>query len=564
MRKITSNEYADLLIEYRIDPAEYTQFQNETRTIINDKYAVIYFPAPTVSPTLVGASGYAVIPKLYGLLDTSHLEEMGVFRIQNNPFLNLRGQGVLLGFVDTGIEYTNPLFKNADNTTRILSIWDQSIENLEATERTYFFGREFNSEEINIALQSEDPLSVVPTIDENGHGTMLAGLAGGSRIEEQNYVGVVPDAQFVVVKLKPAKQNLRDYVGVPVDAVCYQENDIMMGVEYLVWYARSVGRPIAICIGLGTNQGSHDGRGSLADVLETLGNQVGTAIVIAGGNEGNRAHHYYGEIDRSIGYDVVELRVGENESNFSMELWGNLPGTYSVDILSPSGEYISRIPARLNESRQINFIFDATTIYISYLIVEAQTGDQLILFRFRNPAPGVWRFHVYGTGITSGFHIWLPMEGFISNNTGFIRPNPDTTITNPGDAALAITVTAYNHVNQAIYRNSSRGYSRINIVKPELVAPGENVFSPSIGNTFGIRSGTSVASAITTGLCAMLLEWGIIRGNNRTMDSISLEKYLIRGVKRNPNILYPNREWGYGIVDIYRTFENLRGESIVN
>jgi subtilisin family serine protease len=560
-KKISSNDYADLLFEINARE-EYAELEDQTINIINEKFGVIYFPVSQIRQTVMRASDYSVIPKLYGLVETLHLEEMGVRRVQNTQFLGLRGQGVLIGFVDTGIDYNNPLFKNADNTTRILSIWDQTIDNPEASEEIFSYGREFLAEEINLALQNENPLSVVPTTDENGHGTTLAGLAGGSIDEENDFIGVVSLSEFVVVKLKPAKQNLRDYFGVADDAICYQENDILAGIAYLTQFARKLDRPIAICIGLGSNQGSHDGRGTLSDTLAVESNRVGTAVVIAAGNEGNRGHHYYGEIDKSIGFDVVELRIGEKENNFSMDLWGNLPGTYSIDILSPSGEYISRIPARLGESREINFIFEATTIYISYLIVESQTGDQLILFRFRNPAPGIWRFNVYGGEITSGFHIWLPMQGFITDNTVFVRPNPDTTITEPGNAALALTVTAYDHVGQNIYRNASRGYSRTGIVKPELTAPGVDVFSPTTENTYTEKSGTSIAAALTTGVAAMLLEWGIIRGNDRTMDTIAIEKYLIRGVKRNPNLSYPNREWGYGVIDIYRTFENLRGETI--
>jgi hypothetical protein len=153
------------------------------------------------------------------------------------------------------------------------------------------------------------------------------------------------------------------------------------------------------------------------------------------------------------------------------------------------------------------------------------------------------------------------MHGFITEDTVFVRPNPDTIVTNPGNTAFAITVTAYNHKTTGIYINASRGYSRTIIIKPELAAPGVGVYSPLLGNQFGEQSGTSIAAALTTGVVAMLLEWGIVKGNNRAMDSIQLKKYLIRGVKRNPNVIYPNKEWGFGRLDIYGTFESLRGES---
>ena len=561
-KKIISNEYADLIVEYGSGSQELVDYQNDTMIPIDDKFQVIYFPFIRATHRIIYESGYSVIPKLFGLVDSTSLEEMGVNKIQSTQFLSLRGQGVLLGFVDTGIEYTNPVFLNADGTTRIISIWDQSIENMEASQDIFYYGTEYNREQINIALQAESALSVVPSKDENGHGSMLAGLAGGSSIEESDFIGVAPLAEFVIVKLKPAKSIVKSFWVVPEEAICYQENDIMFGIQYLVQVARQLKRPIAICIGLGTNQGSHDGYGTLNDMVSRLTNQMGIAIVVAAGNEGNSGHHYYGEINKANNYDTVELKVGENESGFSMELWGNVPGTYSIDILSPTGEYIPRIPARLGENRVIKFIFENTTVVVEYVIVESQTGDELILFRFRKPAPGIWRIKVYGgSDITSGYHIWLPMRNFITPGTFFLRPNPNTTVTVPGDTTLAITVTAYNHKNHSIYLNASRGYSRSNIVKPEIASPGIDVYSPMPGNEFGAQSGTSLAATLTTGVSAMLLEWGIVKGNNKSMDTIIVKKFLIRGAKRSENIDYPNQVWGFGILDIYRTFESLRGES---
>jgi len=559
--KITSNDYADLLVEYGINKEELSMFQSDPMIIIDDKYAVIYFPASMIPIRIAFGVKYSMIPKLFGLLDSTSLEAMGVIRVQNTPNLSLRGQGVLLGFVDTGIEYTNPLFKNADNTTRIVSIWDQTIENMQASEDIFYYGTEYKRDVINQALQNEDPLSIVPSTDEIGHGTTLAGLAGGTRNEDSDFVGVAPLAEYAIVKLKPAKPYLKDYFSVPQDTICYQENDIMFGIQYLVKVARQLERPIAICIGLGTNQGSHDGRGILSDMVSVLSNEAGHALVVAAGNEGNRAHHYFGEIDKTQGYDIVDLKIGEHEIGFTMELWGNIPGVYSIDILSPTGEYIPRIPARLNETRVIQFLFENTTILVDYVLVETQSGDQLILIRFKNPAPGIWRFKVYGGAITSGFHIWLPMRGFITEDTVFLRPNPDTIITIPGNTAFALTVTAYDHKNQSIYRNASRGYSRTNIIKPELAAPGVDVYSPIPGNQFGVQTGTSIAAGNTTGVAALLLEWGIVKGNNRTMDTIQVKKYLIRGVSRNVNIVYPNKEWGYGTLNLYGTFVSLQGES---
>ncbi|MDF2801049.1 MAG: hypothetical protein K0S61_952 [Anaerocolumna sp.] len=561
-RKIISNDYADAIIEHHVDISSINSFQGATINYIDDTFASLFFSAGTVSQTLINESGYAVIPKLFALVDTSNLEEMNLSKVQADTKLNLSGQGVLLGFVDTGIDYTNPIFKKADNTTRIISIWDQTIENMQASEDIFYYGTEYSEENINAALSSENPCSFVPCTDEIGHGTALAGLVGGSPDHNENFVGVAPMADFVVVKLKPAKQNLRDYLFIQENTPCYQENDIMTGLTYLYKVARRLNRPIAICVGLGTNMGAHDGRSSICELMSTLAERNGIVIVTAAGNEGNAGHHYFGLIDAAIGFDTVELKVGENENGFSMEIWGQVPGSYSIDLLSPTGEFIPRIPARLRESRIIKFLFEETTVYVDYLIVEAQTGDQLIFLRFKNPAPGIWKIRVYGgKDITTGFHIWLPITGFIVPGTVFVKPNPDTTITTPGNANLPITITAYNHRTGGLNISSSRGYTRENVVKPDLAAPGVEIFGPGLNDTFSTFTGSSISTAEACGVCALLLEWGIVRKNFVFMDTQEVKKFLIRGVRRTTAGVYPNREWGYGIIDLYRTFVSLKGES---
>jgi hypothetical protein len=557
-KQIVSEGYANAIVEYNRSDSSMSMFTGYPRNIINDKYGVIYFPVTQSTVTISYENGYAVIPKLYGLLDIVDLDASGVNKVQNIPRLALMGEGVLLGFVDTGIEYTNPIFGYGDNTTRIVSIWDQSLENDDAPETIFNYGREYSREEINAALRSADPYSVVPSRDENGHGTMLAGIAGGAKDEANNFRGIVPSAEFVVVKLKQAKRNLRNFFYIPEYANCYQEDDIMLGIQYLINVAEQLKKPIVICLGLGTNQGAHDGYDPLSNYIAWTGNFTGRSIIIAAGNEGNSKKHYYGRVDTKTGYNTVELKVGDGEKGFSMELWGYAPATYSIDLLSPSGEYIPRIAARLGESRTIRFLFENTTVYVDYLVIEAQSGSPLILLRFINPAPGIWKFKVYGAGSSNlGFHIWLPMTGFISEDTFFNNANPDTTITTPGNNSLVVTVTAYSPANGNIYINSSRGYTKDNVIKPDMAAPGVEILAPMPGNQYGRVSGTSVAAAYTTGITAMLLEWGIVQGNYNSISSVQVQRFLLRGVEEQNGLVYPNNIWGYGTINIYNTFLSL-------
>jgi subtilisin family serine protease len=558
--KITSNDYIDFLVNFNQNLRTFERYPAGTTHIMNDRYAVLYVPVTQLTSRTILQYGYSVLPALYGLNSTRALEASNILRLRRLPNFNLRGNGVLVGIIDTGISYTNPVFIHADGSTKVVALWDQTID----TGRYpagYFYGTEYLAEEINQALVSANPLDIVPSIDEIGHGTMLAGIAAGNENEANSFSGVAPDADFVVVKLKQAKPSLREFFLVPQDVPCYQENDIMWATQYVIGIARSLQRPISICIGLGSSQGSHDGRGALSELISVGGNFSGVVMNVAAGNEGNSRRHFFAEIDREIGYSTVELNVGEGEPGFSMELWGAAPNTYSIDILSPSGEYIPRISESLRVNRDIGFVFENTSINIDYQMVEASTGDQLILMRFNNPTPGIWRLQVYGRGdLRSTFHIWLPMGNFITDNTYFIQADPYTTITSPGNSLVPITVTAYNPDNNVLYQRASRGFSRINTIKPEIAAPGVNITAPTNEGTFTNMNGTSAATAHMAGFGAMMLEWGIVKGNYPGVDTVEIKKFIIRGAERNPGLLYPNRDWGYGILDAYNVFDILRAE----
>ncbi len=556
---ITSEDYIDLIVEFNQNENLLRRFTDGTAQVMNDRYAIVYVPAANLNNRFIAQYGYNVLPSCYGLMSQVSLEASGVIRLRRTPVFNLLGTGVLVGLIDTGIEYTNPAFLNADGTTRIAAIWDQTIESDRFPEDS-FFGTEYLEEDINQALQSEAPLDVVPSTDENGHGTMLAGIAAGNVDDANNFSGVVPAAQLVVVKLKQAKNALKDFYIIPQSADAYQENDIMWGIQYLISVARRLNRPMAICVGLGSSQGSHDGRGALSHFLSVGAGFPGIAAIIAAGNEGNTRKHYFNRIQANSESSIVELNVGENESGFTMELWGTAPNTYSIDILSPSGEYIPRIVEGLQVNRIISFVFERTIIYVDYEMIEAQTGDQVIMMRFQTPTSGIWRFQVYTRGDLEGsFHIWLPVTGFISPNTYFVESDPYTTITSPGNSINPITVTAYNpSANNNLYQSASRGYSRIGEIKPDIAAPGVNIQAPALQGGYTQISGTGAAAAHSAGVTAILLEWAIVRGNYPGVDSSEIKRFLIRGASRSPNLSYPNRDWGYGILDIYNVFDILR------
>lgn len=555
--RILSEDYIDIIVEYRGDKRFLEGYQDAVVHIMNEEYAILYVPAAQLGMRTLNFL-YAEIPIVYGLTQDVNLDASGVSQIRRVPALNLFGDGVIIAIVDTGIDYRNPVFMNDEGSSRILTIWDQTIETGNSPMNTEF-GTEYTNEEINLALQSEDPLSIVPSMDVNGHGTMMAAIAAGKSQPQENFYGVAPNADFIIVKLREAKQAIRNFFLIPDNVVCYQENHLMWGIQYCYYKARELRRPVIICIGSGTSFDSHDNRSPLCTMSDVIANTPNVVMVYPVGNEGNRGRHYFGVIDPTTRSNTVEFNVGENETGFTMAFWGNSPGLFSIDIRSPSGEYIPRIPPSITVNRVVTFIFEPTTIYVNYQTIESQSGDQLILLRFSNVSSGIWTINVYEQSqLATSFHIWMPMGDFISLDTYFIQPSINTTVLSPATSIVPISLTAYNAANNNLYVNAGRGYTRSNVVKPELAAPGVNYIAPSLDGSFQMFTGTSVATAHGVGIAALVMEWSAVKMNRPGIDTVEVKNFLILGAKRRENLTYPNRDWGYGIIDLLHSFNILR------
>ena len=559
--RIISEDYADFIIEIGFRENEARQeYKDLCIQDIGYKFSAIYYPLSEINPISVGEDTYIAIPKLFGLMDTSAVEATGALRLQRVRGTSLTGNGVIVGFIDTGIDYTNDIFKNVTGRTRILSIWDRSDQS-GTHPQGIEFGSEYTREDIDRALQSENPYSIVPTKDTQGHGTFMAGVACGSEDVENNFIGAANESQIAVVKLKKAKKYLRDFYLIEENVQdVYQENDIMQAVTYLRNLSRRESKPLVLVLGLGTGSGQRSGGSALSQQLNDLGEMIGCCVVTCAGNEGNARLHYKGSVLNKE-YEDVELRVGEGTNGFTMELWGNSPDIISVAFISPSGEMISRIPARVGQSDTVEFLLEKSKIDISYSLVEAGGGVELIFMRFIDPTPGVWIIRVYGNNILEGdYNIWLPIKQFIDKETYFLKPNPDITLTVPSTTQATITVAAYDNMTNALFTDSSRGFTRTNEIKPDITAPGVNVYGPGINNNYVRKSGTSVAAALVAGNCAQLMQWGIVEKNETQMKTNYIKNFLIRGAIRDRNIVYPSKEWGYGKVNVYEAFSILRNK----
>lgn len=556
--KIISNEYADLITDYVVaDQMSGTSPLDFCFHGIDESYGVVNVNRSMVPPMSIGYYGYSAIPALYGLMQAGgdifnpeNLAVTGSIRVQNPP-LSLQGTGVIVGFIDTGIRYQLDVFRHDDGTSRIMAIWDQTIQDGDPPEG-FLYGTEYTRADIDRALQVDAPELVVPSTDIIGHGTQMASVAVGSILNQGlTFRGAAPQADIAVVKVKGAKQYLRDYYLISDDAVAFQENDIMEAVKYLERMAIALYRPVVIVLGIGTNFGSHNGTSPLASYLNTVAGRRSRAVVVCGGNEGDKEHHYENTVP-----DVVEIRVPEETKGFCLELWGTLPDTYAIRVRSPGGERSQEIDFRSNEDRVINFVFERTRIIVGNLIVERDAGEQLIFFRFEDPTPGIWNLQVYspegeqrGMGI---FHLWLPITDFLETNVTFLTPSPDVTLTEPSNAERVITISTYNGMSGSWFPQSGRGFTKSGNIKPDLAAPGVQV-----STVLGPYTGSSMAAAIAAGCIAQFLEWAVVDGNTPTVESRGIKSYLIRGADRSENIVYPDNRWGFGKLNINGTFEAL-------
>ncbi len=551
---IYSEDYMDYIREYYQD---FSSLQGRYNPVcvepVSSRFAVMHIQGTESLNDIMDNYSIQMIPALYGLLDTASMEASGILSIHRNPYLNFRGSGVMIGIVDTGIDYRHPAFTYEDQTTKIVSIWDQTIRDGESP-ANFNYGAEYTAQEINRALQSDDPLSIVPSTDEEGHGTFLAGVAAGRALPADDFTGAAPNASLCVVRLKQCKQYLRTFYGVTSGEPAYQENDIMTGISYCIQKAIELQMPVIILIGLGTNSGGHTGTSYLGQLISEVSAYGGIGIVTAAGNEANRRHHFSGRMpEGSEPYVDAEIRVAPGEQAFSMELWALSPDLYTIGLLSPAGEWVERVSPAAGRNQTIRFLLDRTEVFVYYQMVEPLSGDQMIFIRFTNPTPGIWTLRVYGAAVVNRrFHIWLPMEHFITEETYFIRPDPDVTLSETACVPESIAAAGYNHVNGSLYIASGRGYTADERIKPDLTAPAVNVYGPVPGGRFTTRTGTSVAAAHVAGAAALLMEWG-----QGVLNSREIVKFLTLGAARREGIAYPNPSWGYGILNLTGTFNEL-------
>lgn len=452
----------------------------------------------------------------------------------------LFGDGVLCAVIDSGIDYNHPAFKNADGTTRILRLWDQSVSSGTPPEG-YAIGSLYTEEDINRAITAgsqREMYEIVPSRDLSGHGTHVAGImAGNFAANRENNLGIATKSRILAVKLGNARQG-----GFP------RTSELMQAVNYAVEEGIRLQMPVSVNLSFGNNYGSHDGTSLLETFLDAAADAGRSSLCVGSGNEGSAAGHTGGFLEQGI-TKTVEFGVGNYQTAFSVQLWKVYSDVFEIEISSPGFQSGVRVVSQIGPQR---YELEDTGIFLYY-------GEPSPYSRFQEiyidliPAnefvtPGIWTIRLIPVNIVVGrYDFWLPVNGVLNAQTQFLEPDADTTLTIPSTSSKAITVGAYDSFAERIAGFSGRGYTRLlNQIKPDLVAPGVNISSAAAGGGMELRSGTSMATPFVAGSAALLMEWGIIRGNDRFLYGEKLKAYLVRGARPLPGETVPSTRQGFG------------------
>ncbi len=560
------SEVVGFIVEYtsRDELLKINNIPDASVVALDANFAIVYIPFNRileVEPYVKDIVSIEV-PVIYTLQQSSPVEASGAPLFHNNPFLQLNGRGVIVGIVDTGIDYLNNEFMREDETTRIVRIWDQSLDG-ENEIYGVRLGIEYNSDQINEAIQAnkrgEDPYAIVKTKDDIGHGTMVASLVGARGINPE-VMGAAPDCDFAIVKLKQAPSVILDYAGVSTPgAGRYATVEVLLAIRYLSRLASDLKRPMVICVALGSNTGAHDGTNAVETIITNTTSQLALACVTGTGNEGDTDTHTEGKFDKPGQIKNIEVRMGKGQKDLNFQIYIQQPDKVSIGVVSPSGEVVEKIPVRLSKVENVQFIYEGTRMRISYIYPDPVTGDEVISIEARGLREGIWQFRLYGDYIVDGrYWSWLPQRSLLDPDTKFLSPSQYTTLTIPGTSRGAIVAAFYNQNNNATVGQSGRGFTRDGRVKPDIAAGGINAVVTMPGGGTRVVSGSSVATAITAGCCALIMQWGAVDGNDPNLYATEIRTYLIRGTNMRVGDIYPNEQWGYGAIDMKGVFDSIR------
>lgn len=463
------------------------------------------------------------------------------------PPLSLTGSGVVIAIIDSGIDYSHPDFRNPDGTTRILAMWDQSTPGNPPA--GYYMGTVYTAEDINRALEAGTAtrrLEIVPEVDLSGHGTHVAGIAAGNGAASNGrYIGAAPNAALLVVKLAPGSS--RSFP---------RTSELMQGIDWVVRYGLEYQLPLVINLSFGNNYGDHNGTSLLEQYMDDIANQGRMVIVTGSGNEGNTGRHAGGQLPIGRGVNVpeeIEFTVAPYEAGINLQIWKDYGDDVELGLRTPSGITIGPFSERLEKQSVRVGQTDVSLYYGQPTPYNIRQEIYIALIPITDYVEeGIWTLYLYPGNIRSGiYNIWLPVAGATNARTEFLRPEVLLTLTIPSSAGRSITVGAYDSRTDSYAAFSGRGGEGMQNVKPDLAAPGVGITAAAPGGGYDTKSGTSMATPFVSGGAALLMEWGIVKGNDPFLYGEKMKAYLIKGARELPGIPeFPSPRVGWGALCI--------------
>lgn len=517
--------------------------------ILSPNFAIITLPIEKISSLIKYTEiEHIEFPKTLTINVKEALNKSCISNVQEPGRFNLSGEGVIVAIIDSGIDYTHPDFINDDGTSRILYIWDQTVQG--NPPKGFTGGSEYTNAQINSALSSSNPLEILPQTDDIGHGTAVAGIAAGNgRDSKGQNIGVAPKASLIIVKLGEK--------GYPSFA---KTTEFMRALKYVIDKATELQMPLVINISYGTNDGPHNGQSLFETFIDDMAERWKTSIVVASGNEGAAGHHHEGQIKTGEMHEISFFYAGKYPS-FYMVLWKNFVDSFTVELILPNGRSTGEIPY-FDLTR--NFSLDDISIFINYSQPQFYNSFQEIFFQINSntetPPVGVFTLRIRAGKVIDGkYNIYLPTTEEVSAETSFTSPSINSTLTIPSTAQNVITVGGYDSSRGIIADFSGRGYT-INVIypKPDIVAPAIGIVTTKVGGGYTAFSGTSMAAPFVSGSVALMMQWGIVNGNDTFLYGERVKAYLKSGARRFSNLTYPNNSWGYGSLCLFDTMLELR------
>ena len=566
---IKNPDYFSYLVKYQGDiKGEVSKHSGYYVVVLNDIYAIVCVQRDIIASGLDINTGepyfstivYVQPAEFFTLQEISPIEASGVQFLQQELPLTLSGEGVNVAIIDSGIDYLSDEFMDSNGQTRIEYIWDQTISSTQQVENNMVsFGTVYTKDQIQEAInayrEGKSPYDIVPSRDELGHGTGMSGIIGATG-KNPNLKGIAPNCNFVIVKLliDPA---FKKWFTVEVPE--FNITSVFAAFEFLYRYSLRNFKPIVMYLSAGSNLGSHKGNGILEQYIDFICINSGIVVVTGAGNEAIAGGHASGTMSTDNNTSVIQLTVSPEQKDLWLEIWVDTPNIMSLDVVSPSGENTNALNALINMTQYYTFTFEKTMVKVNYYLPEENSGDELIRIRFYDLRPGVWKLRLIGDLILDGkYNAWIPQQGISIGGTRFIPSDIYGTITNPGTSDLIITAAAYNQNNNNIVDYSGLALINDYIDVINVAAGGVDAVTVAPNNRTSVFNGTSVSAAIVAGACTLLFEWGIVDGNDPFMYSQTIATYLSRGTIKRAGDIYPNAQWGYGILNILTMFQNMR------